>query len=761
MQRQVIFRDLQEQQAQDHTDIQDFTRQSFDSLVLDAVTASRRFSGFVTQKTAQVEVTVGAGRFYDAAGAVFSRDAALVQSMVTYLAAAASRIVSVSVYGVEVQTEVEERDFVVNVDTGAAEPEAVATQRHRQATLAFTAGAEAAEPQPPAIPANHVEIARIRVDAIQVISVTMMTINGVRSTENLDQRTTGLETFKGQIEPRVTSIGSDLARLSNQVAGLSFAGPDLSKLFRDMARVKELLEIPDDASDYGADRFLTASESDVNDVQSLGFDAKVEEGVRFAPDNEHEFELSIFSANDPNAAVRSGLLLPAHTDALKLAVATFYSEIGIAQYGFQTFNLQQLHMSRERIRYGSTMTVCTNNAWWKSGTYDPASGTFRKDGETFEVLDYDFHEERRNPGHSWVRLRKVWTDTYQEPYWAYVVTDHSITGAQIAQSFPVTNDMWLTRMGFFMTAKAAAEAVHVTLAEVINGVPDLNRVILQQTVPHGDLVTGDWTRFATQPTFLRAGKRYALVLTSNANHKFGMASGQDFVDGTFFYSTDGSYFQGDLTRDLMFELWGARFNAPMVTVELGALNLSGGMREIDILAEMVAPESTSLVFEVRPNGSGAWLPLDVASADNFAGVPPLCHFRARFVGTRDIQPAVRLTGSRVKLSRPKTSFTHISTPITLASASDSITVTALLEEFDETPHNFTLQLIPDGEAAEDPDTTVDEALDDLPDVSNRVLRTFQFNIAGGPITEFTLKAVGTTNSAANTFHWAERVHWAT
>src|SRR5215218_2811597 len=101
------FRDYQEEQASDHADLQAYARASFDHIVYDAVTASRRFSGFDTMKTAQAEITIQPGRFFDVLGAVFARASSLKQSMVAYLPASAKRYVTVCAYGNEVDTDVE------------------------------------------------------------------------------------------------------------------------------------------------------------------------------------------------------------------------------------------------------------------------------------------------------------------------------------------------------------------------------------------------------------------------------------------------------------------------------------------------------------------------------------------------------------------------------------------------------------------------------------------------------------------------------
>lgn len=755
MLKQPIFADYREQQAIDHTRIGEFASDTFAKLVGDAVTSSRRFGGFSVVKSSQAEVQVQPGRFYDADGKIYGKAATTTQSMLTYLAAASKRIVTVSVTGQANNTETIERDVLVDVDNDIREPQSVATVQSNDAVLSFTSGAESAEPQPTPIPSSHVAIAYILLDTTQVVSVTMLTDNRVASTEALDQRTDVLEEFKANVEPRINSLASDLAALSNKIAQKGQSSL-IVQLMQDMGRVKARLEIPDTATDYGADRFLDTSESDTENTAALGYDCLVEEGIRFPDANADEFEADIFSANDPNAAkAANGLLLPAYESILKMQIGPYHSDLGIAQYGFQTFDVVQRMMSRQRIRYGSVFTVCTNASWWQSGTYDSTTGTFQKNGETFELI-----EGNVNAAHSTLRLRQIWVDTYEEPYWDYVVTEHSITGAQVAQSFLVANDMWLTQIGFYLTVKAANEAVHITVCEITNGVPDLDKAILQQTVAHGSLEVNGFTRVAVTPTFLKSGKRYALVLTSNANHKIGMASGQQYLDGTFFYSTDGAYFQGDLTKDMLLELWGARFAAPQVSIELEPINLDGGIRNIDILASLIEPASTDLIFEVRPSGSGAWYPLATEDLTAFNATPPLAQFRARFVGTRDMMPGVMLTGSRVKISRPKTALTHVSDVITLASASDDIYVKLIAEGFDETPHDLSCQLRDIvGAVTEVPDATTTVALADLPDVQNRIERTYRFQL-GTARSTFRLIIGGATNSAGNTFHVSERVHWS-
>ena len=753
MERQVIFRDYQEQTAADHNNLQAFTRESFDRIVKDAITAGRKYAGFNVSQTGQVEVQIAPGALY-VEGAVHEKRSALTQSLATYTAAAAQRIVTLSAFGQETEVDSQQRDFLVDTETGETEPKAVAMTRSRDVNLVFTSGAESADPVPPPIPSTHVVIAHILMDTTQIVSITMVGSNEVVSTDDLDLRTGELEGFREAIAPRVETLASDLARLSQELQ--SRGSQDyIIQLYKDMARVKEQLEMGDEATDYGADRFLTPDESDVANAANLGFDAKVEEGIRFADANADIFGINLFSANDPNAKLVNGILMPKYSHALKLRTGTYHSDTGMAQYGFQTFDMVQKTMSRKRIRYGNWFTVCTNSAWWDSGKYDKASGIFKRGNEEFQVSGVVGNFQW--PGHEIMRIRQIFVDKVKEKYWDKVVTKTQITGAQVAQTFLIANDTWATQLGFYITAKGGSSNISVKICEVTGGMPDITKVILHTTYAHTKIVTG-WNRLEIPPTFLEGGNRYAVVLTSNANHKVGMSQeSKSTLDGTFFYSTDGAYYQGDLTKDMMIEVWGAQFASSQVTIELEALNLDGGIRDIDINADMIEPGSAKVIFEVQPNGSGKWYQIDpeAESYDAFTANPPLCRFRVRFVGTTAMHGGITLTGSTVKVFRPKTAFRHVTTPIVLSGPRNTVTVQLVVEDFNDVAHDIACKLRV-GSTDEMPDSTVVKVLDEH---AGRQEITYTFNLAA-PATTFRIVTDGATNSPTTTFHVSWRVHWA-
>lgn len=749
MEKQVIFRDYQEQQAQDHNDIQDFVQTALEHFVGDVVTASRRYAGFTTMKTAQAEVQIAGGRFYDTDGAVYHREATLVQSMVSYLPAVSRRIVLVSVSGSTVETEVEERDFLVDVATGRTEPDAVSTVRSRDAVVSLTSGAESADAQAPAIPSLHAGVAYITLDTTGVVEVQMIASGAVVSTEGLGLRAALLEAFKAAIEPRVLALASDLAALAARIGNNNTgATVNLVRIYQDIARLKEAADLPQTYSDYGSDNYQSVEHSDTEDEAGLGYDARITNGLTFAVANQDISEVSLFSALDPNVSVSAGLVLPKHSHVLRMQTGEKTSELSISQYGYQTFDIVKKTITRYRLRYGPYWCWYYPYYYpWYYGFYGLwPDYTWAYYLGWYGAWPYAYHWF-----HGWY-YPFYWYEAYTEVYWDLEKTEHTINGAQVAQTFLNSNDAWVTKVGFYITAKGANEPIYVTLCEVELGQPNLSKALAHQTYAHGDIEVG-WNRMEITPTFLKSGTRYALVFTSEANHKIGMTSGQSYLDGTFFYSTDTAYYLGDLTKDMMIEIWAARFDAPQCTVEFAPINLDGGVRAIDLMARAVVPDGAQMSYEVRAPG-GDWMALNEQNIAILAAAPPLLQFRGRFIGTRDVAPGLLLTGSRLDVSRPKTSFRHVSAEWTLGAATTSISVQLTLTNFDDTPHDCTCRLRI-GEAYENPDTTVDEVVDAA---TKTIKRTFAFSPSS--MDTFRIEINGSTTSSGNLFVVSDMVFWS-
>lgn len=761
MSKIVNFRDRQEIQGGDLSNTGLYGQAALDNVVKDAVLAGRGWSDFLVLETGTAEITVKPGRIYNT-GAVYIAETDNVFDLLSDLPAVNQKWVAIVGYGTTVDVNVQPRDFLIDVTTGETEPAAVAMLKLRKANIGTVVGVEAPQAAKPAIGAENIVIAWVLIDATGVSSVSINEAARVPNTYLEKLRTDDLFNWRAQVGSQIESLRSDLAAIK---ALLAQRGDQkfIESVAIDVARVKEALELEDGYTDYDADRFLDIEESDTVNVNYL---AKVEEGIRFSDDNANLEALQTFNPTNPDVIISNGMLLPKFVDVKRFEVGPFFEALSISQYQFQTHNMVQRTVARQRRRYGEETSICTNAAWFRSGRYDAAQNVFTKGGDTWEVI-------AGNPArnHTAVRLRRFWIDTYSEHYWDRIVIEHTINGQQIGQTYLNGADGWLTAIGLRFTAKGNTGNVDVALCLTKYGQPDLENVIGKVTLDVANiLVSADGsieTKVPFPATFLEAGKRYAIVLTTAGNHFVAMANGTQYAQGSFFNSVDGAYQMGTFTKDLCFALYFAKFERTRTIVDLEAMSLSGGITNIDILAPLLLPASCDLTFEVQV--AGVWSPLaEVVSGNTVLyGLPPLLPFRAVFTGTTDVQAGINLVESVLKYSRPRVTFKHISKNYTLASGTQSFKVVALLENYKEANHNCTCTLRSNGAGVEiAPATTVDEEMDPPVDPRSadhkRIRRTFTWTAAQltVPMTSARITLNGETSSALDTWHVAERIHLA-
>jgi hypothetical protein len=756
MERNVIFRDRQEVQAGDLLNIGSFGRDSLDHVVNDGITSDLKYTGFSVTAASGTEVDIATGRLFDG-GKVYVREAVHSIDFLGSLPLSTEKIIAIVAYGATQETDLQPRDFLTNVDSGATEPSSVAMESLRYAQIGTSAGTEAATPAKPTIPSTQLVIAWVTLDTGGIKSIEQNTDGLLPSVKSNAARLTSVETWRDTVGNRLDTLASDIAGLADSAADTA-DNSMIESVAADVARVKELLELEDSYTDYGADRFLDTGESDTDNVNFL---AKVEEGVRFSNDAEDEFALQLFNPIDPTVMTSGNVLLPKYSHKRRLTVDGYQQQLSISQYAFQTVSYVKKYMSRQRIRYGESKTVCTNSRWWRGGTYNSATGVLRVGNETWQVTNTNHHK--------WKRVRKFWYDTYTVPYWDKIITDHTVNGSVVAQTFLNSQVGWMTQLHLYFQSVGPSGDVTVLLCETEAGKPNPNKVIGDVTFSHGDMVVG-WNAVAFPATLLEPGKRYGLVLITGGNHYVGLANGSRYAQGTLFYSTDGEYYQGDLTKDLMFAIDCAEFEANRIEVEMDALSLSGGISDIDLMAQMAVPDGASLTFEIQPGGSGAWSPLDEVVSGNTVlyGLPALCKFRAVFTGTPDSHAGINLVTSRMNISRPRTTFEHLSEAVTFAGTTQSLKITVLLENYKEANHDLTCVIDDVTNASNDiaPATTtdVDLGVDENGDSADhkRIKRTFEWTATelASATGEIVIKLSGTTSSALDVFHVSERVHLA-
>ncbi|QCI65532.1 hypothetical protein [Phreatobacter stygius] len=747
----VTFRARQEVVENDFNNLQGHVEATLDHLVADTISTQKRFSGFEVTSVSATEINVAPGRLF-ASGEVYAAAATVQKSLFDFLPAAAKRLVTVYIWQGTAEVDIQPRSYLIDVDNDVTQSQTVSMRHDRVANVGLIAGLESADPQRSPLGAQFLAVCDILLTPTGIADggITMIAGNRMPRLTEVDSRVGLLEKFQASAEPRIQTIGSDISALANRLKG-SASTRAIIEMASDIARLKDVVGLPDDYSSYAADFYLTSAETDVTNLDLL---AKVEEGVRFGPENQGDSQISVFNALDPAQVVKNGVLLPAHASIPRITVASYAGELRLSQYQSQAQTIVQKTMSRQRVRYGQEFSVCTNaRNYWAQGQIDPTSNVFTLNGESFIINN---PEELRG-AHNFIRLQQYWIDSYEEPYWDVLTTTTVVNGQTVAQTFLNSQDGWLTGLRVGLTRLAGSGAITLAVCETYLGAPDLSKTVAQVTVQRADLrlfPQDGMTLFPLAPTFLSAGGRYAIVLVTAADHYAAVASGGEYAQGTLFYSTDGAWFEGDFTKDLVFSVEFARFERVRTVVELQPLQLNGGISSLDILAGMVVPRSCQCYFEVQKSGSG-WEPIDSLTPAKLIGLPPLLQFRAVLIGTTDVAPGIRLSGSRVRLSRPRTTFKHISTPRTLPVPTSQVQVTVRLENWSGTRHAHAMRLLcgaPGFATIELPDVTDTTPTED----PKAIIRTYTFNTTA-PVSAYKIEQSGTTSTALDTYLVSTRV----
>jgi hypothetical protein len=766
MESTVIYRDRQELQSADLNSTQDFVRVSMDHLVRDAVEAGKAYSGFSATKTASTEVTLAAGRLY-AGGAVYARNEDIIVDLFNVLPLVTRKRVAIVTFGQEVETDVQPRDFLIDAQTGTTEPQSVAMESLRRAEISTVAGTEGPDPSYPATDANVTVIAYLLLDTTGVVAIEQWQPTQLPNLRNLANRTIALESWRGQISGQVDTLRTDLSTLADRLAGYATKS-EIVELTEQLDEIRNEVYAPAAYIYYGTNHFLTA---DGSNVDHPDFDAVVEEGIRFPSAGAETSQLALLNPNNVYVTNTSGFILPKYQSAVRMDLTGYSSETRVAQYTFETAEIRQLTRSRTRRRYGNSMIVCTNSRWWRQGNYDIASNIFRTVGETWEVTNGvpdTMPNGARVPNGNvhWIRVRRFWIDTFEEPYWDRVTTTATLNGQQVAQTFLNSQDGWLSQVGLYFSRKAAAGDVTVLVTETAFGMPDLSRVISRTTLPVADIQVGAIstevglpslveTRQPITPTFLTAGRRYAIVLVTTGDHYVAMTNTDNgVVQGTFFVSTDGAFFSGNLVDDMKMRLYFARFERSRLSVELTALQLAGGILDLDVLHPGVTPPACRTDIEVQVNG--AWVALDGdTNGPDLSGLPTLLPARMTLTGTTDLMPGFGLTGSQAVVTRPKTSFSWVSEARELGSATTSVKIITDLQHYDEATHDCTVTLLT-GVALDG--TEAADVVEDRLLADGTIRRTSIFNVTS--VSTYAVKIVGSTVSAAVPFLVSELIEYA-
>lgn len=721
MEKQVIFRDRQELQSADLNNTQAYAAASLRHLRQDAVSAGAHFTGGVVSPTSAAEISVAPLRFYND-GAVYLVEQATVLNLFQYLPLVTKKVVAVVVWGEETDTVVEPRDFLIDLTTGATQPQAVAMQRARVANVNLLPGSESADPQPPVIQTNTLAIALVYLSPTGIERVEMQDSLRLPSLAQHAAQLGTLELWRRAAEPRIESIATDLAALSGKTTRLA-RFDQVVQLAGDVARLKAQLNLPASYAGYDADLFDDTAKTD---PAGVGYGAQVKLGLLFPYAGQASTALALFNPYD--AAIKRSaqdLVLPAYESRVRLKTEGYAGDLSISQYQVQAQVLRAVQIEVQEQAYG-----------WHRSYYKP-SRTVVHNGRTYYFTG------------GWKYERYGYITTRSETVYRSETVTQTFNGAIVAQTFLAANAMWLTQVGLQFTQVAAAGDVKVVICETEGGKPQLERVLAHVTVPRADLKKYPTeTLVPLPPVLLEAGRRYALALITQGDHRVAVISGGDYTQGTLFFGTDGDYFTGDLSKDLMFSLYAARFAQPRVEVMLQSVTLAGGITDLAIAAPEVVPPGTALHYEIQVGGR--WYRLDEPNTTHLADAPDIVPLRAVLIGTADLAPALQLGPNAVVGSRPGLALVHWSTERVLAAPSTQIEVQVVVAQWD-TPHHTLECTLHNGGTTYTPTATLQRMEPD-----GEALRfTFSFEPSPG-IDRYQIRLAGTRTADTNPFAIVER-----
>ncbi len=695
MEKRIIARARQQYLAADVTAQQVYAEESADHIVVDALTgtdSAQYRSGFVVTLASVTEINVASGRYYEG-GKRFIKETAQTIDLLSKLPVATKKKVAIVAWGITEETDVQQRKFRVDPVQRTTEPDDVAMMLRRSAQVGVVEGSASSDPQLPTIDAGQLHFATVTLNTTGIEEIEMVESSRLKPLSEVEARLVQIEAWRAIAEPAISTLRSDLAALGEAMKSKPSAIQMDAALYN-LAVINDKLDLDEVAVDYAADTFNDDSESDTDHGD---YDADVEEGVRSPAVASATGSLALFNALDSTVTVSSGNMWPKYTEEARVSVTNYSGEVAISQYAVQEQTWVKKTTTRHRLRVGYRWCRGWPTRWWSSTIFGWASKVFHRDGDTW-LLPTGVVRDAHPVSRWFVRNRYYWWDTVEDTRWEYITTDTTKTGAIVSQTFLNAQSQVLTSINLYFTTLGAAGDVTVFLTETTAGSPDKDKTIGEATVTHANLKANRAaTKFAFNPIHVEAGKRYGIVVVTAGDHRLAMSDKGTYAGGTFFYSTDNAWFQGDLLKDLMFKVNFARFERTYLQVLMTPLDLSGGIQNLSLNYDKVLPDGTELWWEVQPAASGPWLKIaNDGGNEVFTSLPTTAQLRAVMVGTHDIMPMVRLTGSVVDVTRSAMGFTHVAEQQVLGTSSDEFKVAYDFDFWDDAHHTATISVFDDG-----------------------------------------------------------------
>jgi hypothetical protein len=490
--KEVLFEDNMETQAQDFNNLQDWIGTSIDDIVVDAIDAGNAYTGLWISKAAATQVTIAPGRLYWG-GAVYIMEDPIVidfQTVAGGMPVTQQRQIAIVAWGSTITTDVQPRNFVVDADTGQAQPESVAMTQIRTCNVGPIPGVEAPSPNFPAVPATNLLIGYVLLNPSGVVSIQQSATTQLTNLTNLGNAVGALIAWQSVVNGQIVTLQSSLAALAAQLA--NYVTLDMFGKLADLVnQIWQIVNRPATFSLDTIDNFFDTSQSAVGTNVDGAYNALIAEGLRFA--------------SGGNTTLSPGLILPSGTDPVLQAWDTFvlpkpsgmrvrmdcsfpgldWLAERILAHNRWTMSPRKLNWARERFRCGVPFLPAPSaQAFTWTGLLDPVYCNLRFDaGDTWPGVpcntlvkyptdDWDF------PRFSNLRQLYYWNDYVDVFYWSKAYSTLSYAHNIYGQSFLNSQDGWLGGITVFSMVPAYYQPLTVLILRCDDqGVPDHQQCI--------------------------------------------------------------------------------------------------------------------------------------------------------------------------------------------------------------------------------------------------------------------------------------------
>jgi hypothetical protein len=483
--------------------------------------------------------------------------------------------------------------------------------------------------------------------------------------------------------------------------------PAMEAIIYDVATIKDQLAIGDAGAPYALDRFANADEVDTDHVD---FKGRVDEGFQAPYAAADEVALSLFAPNDIRLLHQDkGMLFPAYDPVVGYAVETTGANAPLGGSVTQTMTLTKVTTTYTRVRYGSyydyNIPLIVNRL---RADADIVYRVFGRPTLAWAFPYGHYIDRYRN----WRRFyrRRVIVDTVTETYDVWQKSEVTMQGVIKAQTWQQGQERFIPAIRLGLLSWDSGAEITVAICKTrADGSPDPDQVIDKVTVAaaafkkyvKGNIDT--MTRFAfPTPVFAERGT-LGMIISTSGNVTSAMASGDQFLGGNYFESTDGNFFVGSITQDLAHAVEYCRFRATAMDIRLNNLSLSGGVEGMDVSCPGVFPATTSALLQAFASGEWktmAQLPPDEDQEDTDTdeilgtGTGATYDFRAYLTGTEWVMPILDLGRSERSAFRADDDWHYVSIAREVPSDTTwaKVVATARLAKYDADRHTLTASI---------------------------------------------------------------------